>query len=136
MHTFVGRDKELKLLKNQLDRNFSSLIVVKGRRRIGKSRLIAEFAKGMQFISISGLPPAKKITAQHQRTEFAKQLARAFRMPVPAHDDWSDLFWALAQQTQKGRVVILLDEISWMGMKDPTFLGKLKNIWDSHLKNN
>lgn len=136
MHPFVGRQKELKQLKNQLDRNIASLIVVKGRRRIGKSRLIAEFAKGTHFISISGLTPGKQVTAQHQRAEFAKQLARIFQIPLPAHEDWSDLFWALAQQTQKGRVIILLDEISWMGMKDPTFLGKLKNIWDSDLKKN
>jgi hypothetical protein len=46
------------------------------------------------------------------------------------------LFWHLAHHTQTGRHVILLDEISWMGMRDPTFLGKLRNIWDTLLKQN
>ena len=31
---------------------------------------------------------------------------------------------------------ILFDEISWMGSKDPHFLGKLKNAWDQHFKKN
>lgn len=37
------------------------------------------------------------------------------------------LFTLLAKHTEKDKVVILLDEISWMGSLDPTFLGKLKN---------
>jgi len=36
----------------------------------------------------------------------------------------------LANQTRQGRVIILFDEVSWMGSKDPTFTGKLKNAWD------
>jgi hypothetical protein len=30
----------------------------------------------------------------------------------------------------------MLDEISWMGSRDPHFLGKLKNAWDLHFKKN
>jgi len=50
--------------------------------------------------------------------------------------NWTHLFFHLAQKVQKGRVIILMDEISWMADKDPTFLGKLKNVWDLHLKKN
>jgi hypothetical protein len=48
------------------------------------------------------------------------------KIPLPRADDWEDLFWHLSQQAQKGNIVLVLDEISWMGSKDPTFLGKLK----------
>lgn len=47
-----------------------------------------------------------------------------------------DMLWFLAERTKKGRVVILFDEISWMGTKNPDFLGKLKTIWDTCLKKN
>lgn len=33
-------------------------------------------------------------------------------------------------------MVIVLDEISWMGSKDPDFLGKLKDAWDYEFKTN
>src|SRR3989338_9266458 len=46
------------------------------------------------------------------------------------------MLWFLAERTKKGRVIILLDEISWMGSKDPDFLGKLKTIWDTCFKKN
>ncbi|MBY0282086.1 MAG: hypothetical protein K2W94_08040 [Alphaproteobacteria bacterium] len=57
-------------------------------------------------------------------------------LPGLAATDWTDLFTLLARQTQKGQIVILLDEISWMGSKDPTFLGKLKNAWDLEFHKN
>ena len=42
---FVGRDYQLKLLSSVWDKEFSSLVVVSGRRRIGKSTLIERFAE-------------------------------------------------------------------------------------------
>ena len=64
---FVGRNKELGELKLFLKRKVASLIVIRGRRRIGKSRLIEEFGKPYTFYKFSGLPPRPGITAQDQR---------------------------------------------------------------------
>lgn len=133
---FVGRKEELKSLTQLLNKKMASLVVIKGRRRIGKSRLAEEFARNKTFYCFTGLPPDKNTTAQSQRDEFARQLAEQFRLPALKGDDWGDLLSFLAQNSQKDRVVILLDEISWMGSKDPTFLGKLKIAWDIYFKKN
>lgn len=132
---FYGRSRELTLLNNLLDKKTASFVVIKGRRRIGKSRLIEEFAKGHRFYKLEGLAPRKGVTAQSQREQFSKQLAKHFNVPVKA-DDWWDLLWFLADKTKKGRAIVLLDEISWMGSEDPDFLGKLKAVWDDHFKKN
>lgn len=42
----------------------------------------------------------------------------------------------LAALTKQGPVIILLDEISWMGAKDKDFPGKLKGVWDTQFKKN
>lgn len=133
---FIGRKKELADLSRYIKKNTASLIVVKGRRRIGKSRLVEEFAHDYSFYEFSGLVPVKETTRQTQINEFANQLGLMFDIPGIHTEDWSTLFLLLAKRTQKGRVIILLDEISWMGSKDPDFLGKLKNAWDLHLKKN
>ena len=137
---FVGRQKELEQLQDLWNYDIARLVVIKGRRRIGKSRLIEEFAehapKKTTFISLSALSPTECISEQSQRDEFACQLARIFSIPIPYSQDWGDLFWHLAHHTSKGRVIVFLDEISWMGMKDPTFLGKLKIAWDLEFKKN
>ncbi len=123
---FIGRSEEIKLLKNLTKKRTSSLVVVHGRRRIGKSRLIEEFGKKYRFLRFSGLPPEEKTTAQDQRNEFAKQLSKQSDSSFLQLTDWGDLFSSLAQVSKEGRIVILLDEISWMGSQDPLFLGKLK----------
>lgn len=140
MKQFVGREWELKQLKELFSHDIAQLVVIKGRRRIGKSRLVQEFAhqapKGTQFISLSGLAPTPGVKAQHQRDDFARRLGHCFQIPTPNSQDWGDLFWTLSHYTQNNRTIILLDEISWMAMNDPTFLGKLKTAWDLEFKRN
>lgn len=137
---FIGRQEELEELRGLFDKRSASLIVIKGRRRIGKSRLLEEFSHSFQkSFKFSGLPPEKDgelTTAQSQRDEFAARLAKQTNTTNFKKDDWTELFWHLAEHTKQGRVLIILDEISWMGSKDSNFLGKLKNAWDLSFKKN
>jgi AAA+ ATPase superfamily predicted ATPase len=133
---FVGREAEIQELTDLQHKNAANLVIVQGRRRIGKSRLIEEFANNQKFYSIAGIAPTKETTAQMQRDEFARQLSEQLDTPKFSMNDWGDLFTFLAKNTEKGKVVILLDEISWMGSLDSTFLGKLKNAWDMQFKKN
>lgn len=133
---FVGRTNELATLKRFLQKKTASLLVIKGRRRIGKSRLIEEFAKNLKFYSFAGLAPNEKTTAQSQRDEFARQLNEQTGLPEISANDWGKLFSLLADKIQSGRVILLFDEISWMGSEDSDFLGKIKNAWDLQFKKN
>lgn len=133
---FVGRSRELDRLQSLRDKKAASLAVIRGRRRIGKSRLVKEFAKNIRCLSFAGLPPTRKTTAQSQRNVFAEQLSSQLQVPKLEATDWSALFSFLARETKQGPVVILLDEISWMGSKDADFLGRLKHAWDEEFKEN
>ncbi len=129
---FIGRKSELERLKALHKKKMPALCVIKGRRRIGKSRLIREFAKlsnAQTFWSFAGLAPEDGISAQHQRDNFARQLALMLKIPPMTFLDWSDAFEHLILHIKMGDI-ILLDEISWMGSKDPSFIPKLKAWWD------
>lgn len=129
---FIGRKVELERLGGLYKKKTSSLVVVKGRRRIGKSRLISEFARttyNQTFWSFAGLAPEDGISAQEQRDNFARQLALMLKIPPLTFQDWSDAFEHLSLHINPGDI-ILFDEISWMGSKDPTFIPKLKAWWD------
>jgi AAA+ ATPase superfamily predicted ATPase len=137
MPGFIGRQAELERLVETTQKSSASFIVVRGRRRIGKSRLIEEFAKGFaNYYVFAGLPPEKHTTAKHQLDEFARQMARQFHTASAQYQDWSDALWAIGERVQTGKVLLFFDEISWMGSKDPTFLGKIKNAWDQQFKKN
>ncbi len=134
---FHGRKRELDVLLHAINRKTANLIVLKGRRRIGKTRLLDELVKHVKkAYFFAGIAPTVKTTAQSQREEFARQLSRVLRIPPVKADDWGDLFWFLAEESKSGQVLIMFDEITWMGSEDPDFLGKLKNAWDTYFKKN
>lgn len=139
MRSFVGRREELRKIAD-IRRSFEQkgqacLIVIKGRRRLGKSRLIEEAAKGSRFLAFSGLAPTAEITAQDQRDVFSKQLSEQCYHPQEIFSDWNDAFYALVHLLSPMPTLILFDEISWMGSQDPTFVPKLKALWDLLLQN-
>jgi len=86
MTAFVGRDHELAKLNELTRLPAASLAVIKGRRRVGKSRLANEFAArlaGYRSVLLTGLAPDEKITAADEREDFALQLSRALAIPPP-----------------------------------------------------
>jgi AAA+ ATPase superfamily predicted ATPase len=135
MKPFVGRDQELRRLEDLSKTGRACIVVIKGRRRIGKSRLAEQFGKGKVFLPFSGLAPLEKMTAQDQRDDFAKRLAALFQLSPFTFTDWTEGFTHLSKHLTKKPTVILFDEISWMSAKDPTFVPKLKAWWDLVLQN-
>jgi len=136
MSPFIGRARELAELERLREARQAQLVIVEGRRRIGKSRLIEEFARGHRFLQFAGLAPAPQTTAQTQRDEFARMLAAQTDLPRVSSDDWGALFQLLSREVSRGAVIVLLDEISWMAHGDSAFLGKLKTAWDLHFSKN
>lgn len=133
---FVGRERELNLLNDRKTKRSASFVVIRGRRRIGKSKLIAEFSKGIsKKYLFTGLPPNQKKTAQKQRDEFVRQMKKQ-GLPAMSGEDWGDIFWVLGKAGEREPILIVLDEITWMGSKDSEFLGKLKIAWDQYFEVN
>lgn len=129
---FIGRKNELDRLKDLHKKNTPNLVVVKGRRRVGKSRLINFFASSCpenRLWEFAGLAPWKGMNDQSQRDHFARQLATHLKLPPFTFQTWSDAFEHLSRHIKSGDI-ILFDEISWMGSKDPSFIPTLKAWWD------
>ena len=120
------------------NKKVASFVTCRGRRRIGKSRLIEEFAARSEcrFIEIAGLAPRPRMTDADQIANFAAQLAAQSDLPGSIRpSSWDDAFAYLNVAIRDGgRTVVLLDEVSWMGKYNPDFAGMLKNAWDKSLK--
>lgn len=134
---FYGRERELELLKELLDSHIARLVVLRGRRRIGKSRLAEQFGKYFdKHFTFVGLPPEEGVTDEIQRRHFANELEKQMGQFSLRFDDWDFLFGSLGKVVKQGKILVVLDEINWMGSLDPAFLGKLKTAWDVHFKKN
>jgi len=130
---FFGREYELGVLNNLFNKRSASLVICRGRRRIGKSTLIQKFgAESDVFVQFQGLPPRKGGTAREQLDAFSEQLSRQTTVPRVGIDSWDKAFFLLGGQVKKeARTVILFDEISWMAADAPDFAGYLKIAWDT-----
>ena len=134
---FYGREDILEDMMSLWGKRVSSLVTCRGRRRIGKSTLVAEFARksSARFIRIEGIKPKREFTKADELQNFAMFLSLQSNATAESYDNWARAFEALAGQIDDdGRIVILLDEISWMAHGDPHFPDILKIAWDTMFK--
>lgn len=134
---FFGRSGQIADLMALWHKRVPSLVTCRGRRRIGKSTLIEQFAKrsGARFIKIEGLRPYEKMKASDQLTNFANQLAVQTGAESTPPQNWLSAFVRLDRELKDvGRTVVLLDEVSWMAYGDALFAGTLKIAWDNYFK--
>ncbi len=134
---FLAREGELAELHELWGKPGASLVVCRGRRRIGKSTLVEHFARQSKcrFIKLEGKAPEPGQTNQDQLDEFCRALSAQTGTAREQVADWGSAF-TLLDQTLSGnrKTVVLLDEISWMGRHDGGFPGDLKIAWDNLFK--
>ena len=133
---FVGREADLEELSRLWRKRVASLVTCRGRRRIGKSTLIEEFARrsGARFLKLEGKAPEPGMSNKVQLATFIEQLRRQTKTRVRSLANWSEAFAALDAELDAAKTVVLLDEISWMGKYDVGFPGELKIAWDNLFK--
>ena len=134
---FFGREAELGGLEGLWGKRVASLVTCRGRRRIGKSTLVEEFARrsGARFIKLEGLRPKKGMTERDQLEFFASKLSAQTGCDKTPPSDWYSAFVRLDRELGgRDRKVVLLDEISWMAQFSLTFPEILKNAWDDLFK--
>ena len=136
---FYGRTELLCQLNDLWGKRVSSLVTCRGRRRIGKSTLIEQFAlrSRARFIKLEGIRPEANTTKEDELASFASQLASQTSAEASCPEDWLRAFIRLSKEIKpREKTVVLLDEVSWMAFGDSTFSGTLKIAWDNYLKKN
>ena len=134
---FYGREDLIDRLMALFGKRTSSLVTCRGRRRIGKSTLIEKFAQqaDARFIKIEGLKPRKGLSNADELANFAAQLAAQTGCEETPPSNWLNAFIRLDKELEDSRrMVVLLDEVSWMAHYDNTFSGTLKIAWDNYFK--
>jgi len=131
---FYGRDDILTEMMALWGKRTGSLVTCRGRRRIGKSTLVEEFARrsSARFINIEGIRPDGKVDNAAELASFMKYLAIRTGTEEAGAANWAVAFQRLDEQiTDDCRTVVLLDEISWMGHFDDRFADDLRIAWES-----
>ena len=142
MADFVGRVRELALLRDALERVRSGVggerpgqcLLLRGRRRVGKSRLVETFVD-----RVGG--PALFFTATGAATEaeLLRLAEDAQRSSLPERDllaqarpaDWGAALRLLAAALPDDQPsIVVMDEVPYLMGRDDAFEGVLQRSWD------
>lgn len=122
---FVDRIEETARLRDALSREKSSLVVVYGRRRLGKSTLIKRVLSDRDVYFL-----ADRSEGQHQRTLLAKVIAQVFSdFDKLTYPDWESMFRAVNYRADK-RFTLCLDEFPYLVEQSPELPSVLQKIVD------
>ena len=132
---FVDRKNELAFLNEILTRSHpgpAQLVLLYGRRRVGKSELLLHWAErsGVKFVYWE----AAKESATMQRAHLFARLLGVPAGSAPAFQSWVDLWEAAAKVMGNERQIIILDEVPYAADADPAFLSALQIAWDQHFQ--
>jgi len=131
---FVNRISELDLLEKHYHSGRAELFVLYGRRRVGKTELLAHFCQGKRHIFFV----ADQVTEQTLRANLSKavnDMIFGVGQVSAVYNTWDDLLSTLARQAQSERLVVVLDEFSYLVAADPSLASILQRTWDRSLKN-
>lgn len=132
---FIGREKELDFLENKYAEKDGQLVVLYGRRRVGKTETLREFCKGKKHIFYSCTQSTDKVQLQ----KFSKRLLQEdipAKKYITEFEDWEKAFLALLDLPyEDGKKLIVIDEFPYMCKGNKSIPSILQNVWDSAIKN-
>ena len=106
---FIGREKELGLLKDQLLSNKTSIVLIYGKKRMGKSSLITEASKDFDGTVINHL--CVKSTYEGNLQHLYKSVSIMFGREEESFNSLNDMFDYL--KAQEKNILLILDEYEY-----------------------
>lgn len=131
---FVGRTRELAALRGEFAHDRPSLVVVYGRRRVGKSTLLHEAVEGRRHVYYQ----ATRVTDADSQTLFKAALRDALGDDPLLESlwGWQGIFTYLHQAAERvarengGALVVVLDEFPYLCEDNKALPSILQKAWD------
>ena len=133
---FVGRSRELQVLNNLWESSKATLLILYGRRRVGKTRLLTHW---LQQRADGGLYWVAEPSSSLSQLRSFSQALMGFMDPeaeIPSDftfSTWELAFRQLSLYAQGKRVAVFIDEVTYVIDVDPEFVGVLQKVWDRWL---
>lgn len=127
MPSLIDRERERALLL-EARRDPPSLVVLIGRRRVGKSFLLASVLGGRRVVSFQ----AEEQDERGQLELLAREVARVLPGQPPLQlSDWTDALAFLEREAlERGPLVVVLDEFQYLCAAQPALPSTIQRAWD------
>jgi AAA+ ATPase superfamily predicted ATPase len=132
---FIGREQELKFFNDKYTAPGGQLVVLYGRRRIGKTETLQRFCedKPHVFYSCRELSDIQQLAAFSERILKSGSPAAKY---VDTFQNWESAIKGLLELPSNGaKKLLIIDEFPYMCKGNPSIPSILQILWDEHLKN-
>ena len=131
---FIGRKQELQFLEDKYNSKGGQLVVLYGRRRVGKTETLRKFCKGKPHIFYS----CREVSDKLQLRSFSRKLLRE-NIPAASYiKEFSDWEAALKSITElpydNSKKLLVIDEFPYMFKGNTSIPSILQNLWDEYFK--
>jgi AAA+ ATPase superfamily predicted ATPase len=129
---FINRQAELQLLEERYRSDQAEFFVLYGRRRVGKTELLAQFCRDKRHVFfVADLDVEPVLRAAFSRAVNAELLGPEAASAV--YPSWQDVFLLLAHHAQAQRLIVVLDEFTYLVDAHSPLPSILQRVWDSDL---
>jgi hypothetical protein len=128
---FINRKQEMEFLEKKYNSNNAELIIIYGRRRIGKTELMLNFCKNKKSMYFIGRLEAKEDTIKRFNNLIIESSGDNSLLNNPLQN-WDTIFDYLGRL--KERIVIVLDEFPFIIDRFPEIISVLQDKWDNVLQ--
>jgi AAA+ ATPase superfamily predicted ATPase len=131
------REAELEELDFVLEEAGSHFLMVSGRRRLGKTTLLVEWAQRTNVSAIYSV--ASRVSAAQLLRSFSQTVYNHLHPDTQADANFSYPTWEMALQqlaepAGQRRLIVILDEFSYAVEVEPSLPSVLQNVWDQSLQ--
>ena len=133
MSKFIDREQEMETLVEEYNREGSSLIIMYGRRRVGKTTLISEFIKGKNALFFLASQESE-VQNRNLFKEKAAEFINSDLLHNATVSDWDTIFKAIIETKFETKPIIVIDEFQYIGKSNSAFPSIMQRIWDGLLK--
>lgn len=133
---FFGRNFELKMLAKIGSSKEANILIIYGRRRVGKTELIEHAYSKRKLLKFEGIEGKD---SSYQQKVVMQQLAEYTGQPLLREvkvENWIDVFRQIHNYTSKGTWTIYFEEVQWLADYKPDFISELKFAWDNYFRHN
>lgn len=131
---FIGRKQELQFLEDRYKSNGGQLVVLYGRRRVGKTETLREFCKGKPHVFYSCREVSDKLQLQSFSDKLLKENIPASNY-VKEFADWETAFKSVLDLPYgNDKKLLVIDEFPYMCRGNTGIPSTIQNLWDSLFK--
>ena len=123
---FIGRDAELAFLEKLYDSKSFEMLILHGRRRVGKSYLLGHFANLHKENTVYFI--GDKSSEKTNVRNFCEELNKVLKAGdfLNSFEQWSDVYSFLKNTEISERLVIIIDEFTYLFNSNPAYDSGLK----------